>query len=615
MVEWADDNFYLSSESSYLEGRWETLPFQIAILNAIGHDDIIYVNLVKSARVGYSQMLRAMLGYFTEHKARNQLLFQPTDGAASGFMKAHVETMIRDVPVVRNMAPWIGKKHRDNTLDTKRFTNGKQLWVLGGTAAKNYREKSVDVVAYDELAAFDPDIEKEGSPTFLGDKRIEGSIFPKSIRGSTPKILDTCQITKAASEAECYFRLYLPCPHCGHEQYLKFGGPESECGFKWDAGKPETVQYLCEHCHALADQAAWHGQYPKLIWRCDITGSFTKNGLDYFDENGKRRDAPESIAFHIWTAYSTFTTWVRIVKDFLKAKDDIGKLKTFVNTTLGETWQDDQGETLEPDLLYARREHYSAEIPVEHCVLTAAVDTQDDRFEIEVVAWVAGEQSYRISYERLYGDLSRAEIWNALAKRLKRQFVTPSGALLDIRIVLIDSGGHYTDEVYAFCKKHGPRRFIPIKGSSETGKPVIRFPRKRTDKGVYLSLIGTDTAKEIIVSRLRILEPGEGYMHYPVKDDFDEDYFKQLTAERKKRKLVKGRWVTVWDAGGRRNEPFDTSVYNLGGIRLLQQHYGLNLNTLINTKEPAEIPENNTATPTAKPAPKNNFINTEGSWL
>jgi len=604
LVEWADENFYLSSESSYMEGRWETLPFQEAIMNAMGHDDIIYVNLIKSARVGYSQMLRAMLGYFTEHKSRNQLLYQPTDGAAAGFMKAHVETMIRDVPVVKAMAPWIGKKHRDNTLDTKRFINGKQLWVFGGTAAKNYREKSVDVVSYDELAAFDQDIEKEGSPTFLGDKRIEGSIFPKSIRGSTPKIADTCQITKAASEAECYFRLYLPCPHCAKEQHLKFGGNDVEYGFKWEEGKPETVEYMCEHCHKTAPQADWHDQYPKRVWRCDLTGGYTKNGLDYYDKDSKRREAPESITFHVWTAYSTFTTWIRIVKDFMKAKGDIGKLKTFVNTTLGETWEDDQGEALEPDLLYARREYYEAEVPVENCVITAAIDTQDDRFEIEFVAWVAGEESYRIGYERLYGDLSRSEIWVVLAQRVKRQFTTTNGTLLDVRLCTIDSGGSYTDEVYQFCKKNGARRFIPIKGASDAGKPVAKFPRKRTDKGVYLTLVGTDTAKEIVCSRLRILEPGDGYMHYPVTDDFDEEYFKQLTSERKKRKLVKGRWVTVWDAGGRRNEPFDTSVYNLAAIRLLQQHYGLKLNSFINTKNQAEYVEKLALNDSGKPKAK-----------
>ena len=173
-VEWADQNFYLSSESSYQECRWETLYYQSAILNSMGNDEIRTVNVIKSARVGYSKMLIAATGYQVEHKRRNILVLLPTDGAAQGFMKSQIETMIRDVPPVLDLAPWYGTKSRDNTLDTKRFTHGKQLWCRGGAAAKNYRELSADTVIYDELAAFAPDVEKEGSPTFSGDKRTKG---------------------------------------------------------------------------------------------------------------------------------------------------------------------------------------------------------------------------------------------------------------------------------------------------------------------------------------------------------------------------------------------------------------------------------------------------------
>ncbi|EOV4002269.1 phage terminase large subunit family protein, partial [Escherichia coli] len=200
-VEWADQNYYLPKESSYGEGEWKTLPFQIAIMNCMGNDQVRTVNLIKSARVGYTKMLLGVVGYFIEHKSRNSLLFQPTDSAAEDFMKSHVEATIRNVPCLKDLSPWLGRKHRDNTLTLKRFSSGVGFWCLGGAAAKNYREKSVDVVCYDELSSFEPDVEKEGSPTLLGDKRIEGSVWPKSIRGSTPKIKGTCQIEKAANES------------------------------------------------------------------------------------------------------------------------------------------------------------------------------------------------------------------------------------------------------------------------------------------------------------------------------------------------------------------------------------------------------------------------------
>lgn len=244
-VEWADQNYYLPKESSYGEGEWKTLPFQIAIMNCMGNDQVRTVNLIKSARVGYTKMLLGVVGYFIEHKSRNSLLFQPTDSAAEDFMKSHVEATIRNVPCLKDLSPWLGRKHRDNTLTLKRFSSGVGFWCLGGAAAKNYREKSVDVVCYDELSSFEPDVEKEGSPTLLGDKRIEGSVWPKSIRGSTPKIKGSCQIEKAANESAHFMRFYVPCPHCGEAQYLKFGDDASPFGLKWEKNKPETsARYL-----------------------------------------------------------------------------------------------------------------------------------------------------------------------------------------------------------------------------------------------------------------------------------------------------------------------------------------------------------------------------------
>ncbi|EDS0075649.1 phage terminase large subunit family protein, partial [Salmonella enterica subsp. diarizonae] len=142
-VQWADKYYYLPKESSYTPGKWETLPFQVAIMNAMGYELIRVVNLIKSARVGYTKMLLGVEGYFIEHKSRNSLLFQPTDSSAEDFMKSHVEPTIRDVPVLLELAPWFGRKHRDNTLTLKRFSSGVGFWCLGGAAAKNYREKSV----------------------------------------------------------------------------------------------------------------------------------------------------------------------------------------------------------------------------------------------------------------------------------------------------------------------------------------------------------------------------------------------------------------------------------------------------------------------------------------
>ncbi|HAH3114358.1 TPA: hypothetical protein GF618_21630 [Escherichia coli] len=359
-VEWADQYYYLPKESSYGDGEWKKLPFQIAIMNSMGNDQIRTVNLIKSARVGYTKMLLGVAGYFIEHKSRNSLLFQPTDSAAEDFMKSHVEATIRDVPCLKDLSPWLGRKHRDNTLTLKRFSSGVGFWCLGGAAAKNYREKSVDVVCYDELSSFEPDVEKEGSPTLLGDKRIEGSVWPKSIRGSTPKIKGSCQIEKAANESAHFMRFYVPCPHCGEAQYLKFGDESTPFGLKWEKDSPESVFYLCEHHGCVIHQSELDQSNGR--WICENTGMWTRDGLTFFSAADNEIPPPRSITFHIWTAYSPFTTWVQIVYDWLDALKDPNGLKTFVNTTLGETWEEAVGEKLDHQVLMDKVVHYTAAV-------------------------------------------------------------------------------------------------------------------------------------------------------------------------------------------------------------------------------------------------------------
>jgi len=589
-VEWANQHFYLSSESSYQEGKWETLYYQIAILNSMGNDEIRTVNVIKSARVGYSKMLIAATGYQVEHKRRNILVLLPTDGAAQGFMKSQIETMVRDVPPVLDLAPWYGSKHRDNTLDTKRFTHGKQLWCRGGAAAKNYRELSADTVIYDELAAFAPDVEKEGSPTFLGDKRTEGSTFPKSIRGSTPKTKGECQIEAAADESPHLFQLHIPCPHCQQEQALKWGGKDTKFGIKWGPDAPLDAWYVCEHTGCVIRQFELQSTRDQARWICEKTGIWTRDGYDFFDGE-ELIPTPESVTWHIWTAYSPFTTWGRIVLDFLKAKSDPNKLKTFVNTTLGETWEDDQGEKVDWEQLHARREIWQGVVPQAACALFGGIDTQDDRYEGRVWAVGPGEELWLVDRWILHGDPASEELRRKVGLQLHKLYNRTDGVPMKVERWCWDSGGHYTDEVYQESRKHGVTWVIPIKGASTYGKPIASFPRTRSKAKVYLTEVGTDNAKELIYNRFKIQpQPGAnvpGCIHLPANDDIcDESELKQLTAEVKVLKIASGRRVYRWDAKGRRNEALDCLVYAMAALRISQQRFGLDLDSHV--IEPAQ---------------------------
>ncbi|HEC0612347.1 TPA: phage terminase large subunit family protein [Salmonella enterica subsp. enterica serovar Havana] len=591
-VEWADAFYYLPKESSYGSGEWETLPFQVAIMNAMGNDRIRTVNLIKSARVGYTKMLLGVVGYFIEHKSRNNLLFQPTDSAAEDFMKSHVEATIRDVPCLKTLAPWLGRKHRDNTLTMKRFSSGVGFWCLGGAAAKNYREKSVDTVCYDELSSFEPDVEKEGSPTLLGDKRIEGSVWPKSIRGSTPKVKGSCQIEKAANESAHFMRFHVPCPHCGEEQYLKFGDGSTSFGLKWEKSKPETVYYLCEHNGCVIRQSELDQKAGR--WICDNTGMWTRDGLAYFSASGEEVPPPRSITFHIWTAYSPFTTWIQIIYDWLDALKDPNGVKTFINTTLGEPYEEAVAEKLSHELLLEKVIHYAAPVPERVVYLTAGIDSQRNRYEMYVWGWAPGEEAFLIDKQIIMGRHDDEDTLQRVDAVINKKYRHADGTDISISRICWDIGGIDAEIVYKRSKKHGIFRVLPVKGASVYGKPVITMPKKRNQSGVFLCEIGTDTAKEMLYARMgAVTAPADEATPYAIRfpdnpDVFTEVEAKQLVAEELVEKLVNGKFRLLWDAKGRRNEALDCLVYASAALRVSVQRWQLDLEALATSRKSEE---------------------------
>ncbi|EAU9329563.1 phage terminase large subunit family protein, partial [Salmonella enterica] len=516
------------------------------------------------------------------------------DSAAEDFMKSHVEPTIRDVPVLLDLAPWFGRKHRNNTLTLKRFSSGVGFWCLGGAAAKNYREKSVDTVCYDELSSFEPDVEKEGSPTLLGDKRIEGSVWPKSIRGSTPKTKGACQIEKAANESAHFMRFHVPCPHCGEEQYLKFGDDSTAFGLKWDKGKPETVYYLCEHNGCVIRQSELDQTEGR--WICGNTGVWTRDGITFYREGGEEIPPPRSITFHIWTAYSPFTTWIQIVYDWLDALKDPNGVKTFINTTLGEPYEEPVAEKLDYELLMEKVCHYGAQVPMRVVYLTAGIDSQKNRFEIYVWGWAPGEEAFLIDKIIIMGRPDDENTLLRVDAAINRKYRHADGTDMSISRVCWDTGGIDQDIVYKRSKKHGIFRVLPIKGASVYGKPVITMPKKRNQNGVFLCEVGSDTAKELLYARMKLPAAPMGQEEpYSVRFPDNPDVFtdveaKQLVAEELVEKVVGGKIKLLWDARGRRNEALDCLVYAYAALRVSMQRWQLDLDKLADSRGREKAP-------------------------
>ena len=562
MSEWADKYFYLVAESSNLEGRWETLPYQRAIMNAIGGDEIRVVSWQKPARVGYTKIIVIAIGYNAEHKRRSQVVYQPTDTDARDFVKDEIDPAIRDVPVLRQVLLSDPEKKSQYNTRTKKNFIGSSLDIKGGKSARNFRRMTKDNVYYDELDGFDEDVEGEGEPTSLGDMRVSGSAFPKSVRGSTPGELGKSLIYSSMDDADLVFRRYLPCSDCGEFDYLKWSN------IKYIDNDPSTTQLLCEQCGSLVGYSKYRDMDAKGEWRTEH-GHYIDGDDNFFNVDGERIDPPYHIGFILWAAYSYFTTWPDLVAEWLAAikadkKGNPNKLKTFVNTRLGEAWEV-KGSSVNADIFLNRLENYGPEVPEKVLCITAGVDIQEDRIEVEVLGWGKDYENWSIDYNIIPGDTSvspelKDSVWQKLNDFLLTVYTHESGVRLRIAATCIDSGFN-TTTVYKFCKPRTKRGVYPIKGVAGQGRPIVGRATKANKEKVNVYPIGVDTAKEILYAHLKVIKPGPSYCHFPA--NYDAEYFEQLTSEKCVKKKVNGRSVRVWvlKVAGRRNEPLDCRNY------------------------------------------------------
>lgn len=582
LEEWSRKHFYLSKESSYVEQGWVPWGFQRAILACISNDDIRFIDWKKSARVGNTKIMLAAIGYFAEHKRRNQVLWQPTDGDSDEFVTTELDPMLRDVKVMRKAMPSHVSRHKDNTLARKKFL-GCLLHTRGGKAARAYRRISVDVAYLDELSAFDRDIEKEGSPDGLAAKRVEGATFPKLITGSTPKEEGFCLIDARYQRADERFKYAIPCPECKEFHPLDYGDfrpleqekRETKTGFRWAEDDPSTIRHLCPHCDSLIDQGQFLavadlGRYQ------NADASITIDAAGVFRNAAGVEMAPLAhIALHVWTAYSPMVSWVSLVEDFIDAWEqhlagDDTQLKTFTNTTLGETWAVDQ-EKSDADQLKERAEGYKfGTVPMGCLLLLAGCDTQDNRVEVTVRGYGRGCETWNIDHRIFYGNPDEDQVWQDVAEYLfEHEFDHASGGKLKIAASSIDSGGHKTQAVYSFVHAQQAlgRKVYAVRGRSGREKHIkdsaskvdIDWRGKKRRKGLILWQVGTNLAKDLIYGRLQITKPGPGYMHF--SKDASDEYFAQMAGEARVERTTATGKESRWTALRKRVEAWDCTVY------------------------------------------------------
>lgn len=573
LSEWADQYAFLSAESAAEPGKWRTIPYQRGMMDAFTDPRCEQITIKKSARVGYTKIINNAIGYFIHYDPCPIMVVQPTIEDAAGYSKEEIAPMLRDTPALRELVAEAKSKDSDNTIVQKTFPGG-VLSMVGANSPRGFRRVSRRVVLFDETDGYPASAGPEGDQIKLGIKRTEYYWNRKIAAGSTPTIDEVSRIDKLFKQSD-QRRFFVPCPHCDAAQFLKWGGKNEKFGIKWPEGEPEKAYYVCEANGCIIEHSS-------KIWMVEEAARRqAENETCGYGWVPTNPGAGRHWGFHIWAAYSYSpnATWGDLAKEWQDAKDDPETLKTFVNTALGECWTQEYTAKLGAEGLQARAEEYARmTVPARGLILTAGIDVQDNRLCVKIKAWGEGEESWLVDYAEIHGDpadLTAKGPWAQVDNMLLQDYVHESGAKLKVQAAAVDTGGHFTNEAYMFCRARKKRRVIAIKGSSVAARPAIgkgslqdiNYKNQTVKKGVSLFMLGVDTIKATIYGRLKKEETaGAGVYHFPL--GMGDDYYKQLTAEKQIVKYVNGHARRYWvKKSSDRNEALDCEVYAYAALQ------------------------------------------------
>ena len=554
LSEWADQNFYLSVESSAEAGRWRTIPYQRGMLDAITDPWAVNVSIMKSARVGYTKMIDIAAAYYIVHDPCPIMIVQPTETDAEEFSKEEIAPMLRDIPLLENL---IASKTRDssNTILHKTFRNGAVLQMVGANSPTGFRRVSRKVVMFDEVDGYPASAGAEGDPIRLGIKRSEYFWDRKIVAGSTPTIAGASRIERRTSEGD-QRRYFVPCPHCGEMQFLKFKN------LKWPKGNPLAAHFVCEVNGCVIEEQHKRWMVERGEWVATVPENYTIG---------------RHASFYIWAAYSYSpnAAWGQLAAEFVAAdKAGVEELQTFVNTVLGEVWQD-RGEAPDHKRLYERREDYAIDsVPAGAVFLTSGVDLQKNRLVYEVIGWGEGKENWSVDAAEIPGDTSNADdpCWQQLSALLEKEWPGPDDRRFKILMMAVDAN-YNTTQVVTWCRRYPMSRVLAVRGvANQTillGPPAkidITVGGKRMKAGYKYWPVGVNVAKTELYGWLRLDAPVDGasappgFCHFP---KYGEHYFNKIPAEhlvahKKKNGFVSLEWELI---AGRENHYLDARIY------------------------------------------------------
>lgn len=559
--QWADRYRYVAPGTSPEPGPWRTdrVPYLREPLDVATDSETEIIVMMCSSQIGKSEWLLNVIGYYADQEPAPQLLVQPTVEAAEAFSKERIDPTFRYSPGLKGKLEE-GKDGRGEsrksatTIRMKHYAGG-YLAMVGANSPAGLASRSIRILTADEIDRYG--VTKEGDPLKLAIQRTTNFHNRKICLVSTPTIADRSIIEEWWKRSDQRY-YHVPCPHCGAFQTLKWSQ------VRWDKdeagnGLPDTARYECEHCGGVMRDA---GRPDSAMLQAGHWEPTQQSNI---------------VGFHINSLYSPWVELRKLVAEWLEANKtrDRRGLMEFINLKLGEPWVE-HTDDLDYEILHRkRREYYDAELPEGVLILTAGVDVQDSYLAAEVVGWGAGYESWGIEYRIFPGDPGQDAVWTQLDDWLQRTWQFADGNRLGIACACIDSGGHFTTEVYRFTKMRETRRVFAIKGRGGQGIPLISKPVRNNRIGAVRFDIGVDSGKATVMSRLRIEDEGPGYCHFPRDENlgYDLEYFRGLLSERLEFKYENGRVSVRWTKTYERNEPLDVRNYAAAALEILNPNF------------------------------------------
>ena len=547
--EWAERNVRVPIGNA-IPGliRFDNAPYQREVVDMTVDPRCNRITLMWGAQVGKTLAALCSQAYHIAQKPVSQIMMQPSQGDLHTWLETKFNPLVAENDLLEELIATPRAREGVNNQRMKSYPGGFMMFSWSGSP-KTMRGRSAPFIVCDETDGYDRT--HEGHPVGLlwqraatfGDQRLLMEISTPTIKGAS--------WIEGAYEQGDQRRFHVPCPHCGEEQPLEW----KQVTWSRDAeGRhlPESAGYSCAECGTIWNDGERVAAIRRGAWRSS-------------------RPFRGHASYHLNELYSCFRKLEDVVQSFLdkKAAND---LQTFVNVSLAQTWEE-EGERVDSTGLMQRAEAFAAPVPEGGAVLTAGVDMQEDRLEVEIVAWGIGEESWSVDYRVLWGDPLQGDVWTDLDDYLGQTFTHQSGAQLAISAACLDTGGSsgYTQAAYEYARRKSGRRLFAVKGVAGWGRPIVSAPSRRASgrraRKVDLFTVGVDEAKAMVARRLGVAEPGPGHCHFPA--DRDAEWFQQITAEKLVTRFVKGFPTREWHKVRPRNEALDCRVYALAALKIL----------------------------------------------